>query len=654
MRIGTGIAGLIVVAMVLAMVPTASAGGPFTWCGNVTYPTDGSWVPDGWTITMMNLNHSEFAGQPWEDDTHQYMKFNGHCDGETDSDDDWIYVNVTSPDGRWFGEFTTRMGDMEKWLGKYIRDITVCEQSPPTYTISGYTDQAADRVNITNLNKSDVVKDRSADFIDPATGFYNLTLDVTDEVEAGNVLRITACDVTSDYESDCNVSTHEVVNAPGEDDNVNLTLNHYCLNFYPSFPFTTWEQEDWSGPTVMEMLIDHYLDPPDVPNQTVLNTIGIGNNPGCNADLPYVDPRGMRYTLNDYLYYPYSPYIAHYGIGSYDDLEGVLHYICYWQHLGPGAAPTYGDYSNWMAIRGIHTSEDPYPQSAGSYEIYGFWINDPKPDGIGENTYKTVDQWNSTYHLSLTGVRECDIYKDRYVAVCEPPVQPDVDVKLVHSKARFSGIITADAVDEDLAVDVDGVPLNQVICNRKLDREKENKVVQAAIDSVNEGLIPYDPDFAEAFDGTVANKPMPVKSDTGDYYLVPFGIESDGMSVTAVVVVDSDGGKFKEASWVKEPAKYLPVTAQDALKIVYKEMKGKSTVKVLEKEKVTGKFKKIDIEAAGVDMVGVTYNKVEKRSRKAYLELVCRGGSPYYPDWKIMIGDKTYFISQDGAVETGA
>ena len=62
MRIG--ITGLIVVAMMLAMVSTASAGEAFTWVGNVTYPTNGSWVPDGWPITMTNLNHSEFAGQP--------------------------------------------------------------------------------------------------------------------------------------------------------------------------------------------------------------------------------------------------------------------------------------------------------------------------------------------------------------------------------------------------------------------------------------------------------------------------------------------------------------------------------------------------------------------------------------------------------------
>jgi len=650
MRIG--IVSLIITIAMLVTIQSATAGVAMTTMGTIKYE-NGTTCQHGWNVWMENMNAS-YGTEPWGGVSQILPPYwDYQVDGEKETDSDYFHVWVESPDGKWFGESTAMYSDVEdpEWHVAAMH-IIVYEQEVATYTISGYTDPAADKVNITNLNKSDVVKDRSADFIDPVTGFYNLTLNVTDEVEAGNVLRITACDVTSDYESNCNVSTHEVVNAPGEDENVNLTLNHYCLNFYPSFPFTTWEQEDWSGPTVMEMLIDHYLDLPDVPNQTVLNETGIGNNLDCNADLQYVDPRGMRYTLNDHLYYPYSPYIAHYGIGSYDDLEGVLHYICYWQHLGPGAAPTYGDYSNWMAIRGIHTSENPYPQSAGSYEIYGLWINDPEPDGIGENTYKTVDQWNSTYHLSLTGLRDGDIYENRYVAVCEPPNQPDVDVRLVHSKARFSGIITADATDEELAVDVDGVSLNQVICNRKLDQEKDNKVVQAAIDSVNEELIPYDSDFAEAFDGTVANKPMPVKSDTGDYYLVPFGIESNGMSVTAVVVVDSDGGKFKEASWVKGPAKYLPVTAQDALKIVYKEMKGKSTIKVLEKEKITGKFKKIDIEDAGVDAVGITYNDVEKQSRKAYLELVCRGGSPYYPDWKITIGENTYYVNQEGELTT--
>ncbi len=652
-----GITGLIVVAVMFVMVPSASAFAVNT-VGTIHYE-NGTTCPYYWTVCEENLNQT-YDTEPWCEPTDPNPPFwNYLVTGMAESSEEYVRIRVTSPDERWYGEKIVKLVDAweadHPGTGFYEINIVVSEVPSETYTISGYTDPAADKVNITNLNKSDVVKDRSADFIDPATGFYSLMLNVTDEVEAGNVLRIVACDVTSDYESNCNVSTHEVVNAPGEDDNVDLTLNHYCLNYYPSYPFHTWVQANWSGPAVMEMLIDHYRDLPRVPGQAELNATGIAHNQDqCNADLSYVDPKGMQWTLNDILHNTTGGVrYANYGIGSYTAVEGALHYICYWHYLGPGAAPTYGDYTNWMAIRGIHTSENPKGKSQGSYDIYGFWINDPNPiEGIGENTYKSVDQWTGTYYKNLTDVRDGDSYKGKYVAVCEPPEQPDVDVRLVHSKARFSGIIIADATDEELAVDVDGVPLNQVICNRKLDREKENRVVQAAIDSVNGGLIPYDQDFAEAFDGAVADKPMPVKSDTGDYYLVPFGIEPNGKSVSAVVIVDSDGGKFKEASWVKEPAKYLPVTAQDALKIVYKEMRGKSTVKVL--GKANGKFKKINIEGADVDAVGVTYDEAEKQSRKAYLELVCRDSSPYYPDWKITIGDKTYFVSHDGTVETGA
>ena len=121
-----------------------------------------------------------------------------------------------------------------------------------------------------------------------------------------------------------------------------------------------------------------------------------------------------------------------------------------------------------------------------------------------------------------------------------------------------------------------------------------------------------------------------------------------------MVIVDSDGGKFKEASWVKEPVKYLPVTAQEALKIVYKEMKGKSTVKVLEKDKATGKLKKADVANENVDTLeDITYDETEKQRRKAYLELVYKGESPYYPVWKITIGDSVFFVDHSRTLTAG-
>ncbi len=115
------------------------------------------------------------------------------------------------------------------------------------------------------------------------------------EVKEGDSLRIIACEELGEYESNCNVSDHDVtadeINAGGVF-NVNLTLNHYCKNYYPTFPFHTWNESNWSGPAVMEMLIDNYRDPPNVPNQTELNETGIGYNQNpCNADLEFVDQR---------------------------------------------------------------------------------------------------------------------------------------------------------------------------------------------------------------------------------------------------------------------------------------------------------------------------------------------------------------------------
>jgi hypothetical protein len=535
------------------------------------------------------------------------------------------------------------------------------------YAISGYIDPAATRVNITNMNKPDVVDDRAAD-VNATTGFYSLALDMPSEVNTGDELRIIACDTPDNYTSNCNVTYHTVVTAPGTE-TVNLTLNHYCQNYYPSFPFHTWEESDWSGPAAMEMLIDNYRDTSDVPNQTVLNATGLGYNQACNADILFVDPLGMRSTLNLYLHaYEGLPYVANYGIGSYTTIEDVLHYICKWQYLGPGAAPAYGNYSNWMVIRGIHTNKTP-SFTQGSYEIYGFWINDPfnttleGPGGIGENTYKSVDQWSSIYHKKLneSGVNTSDSYYNKYVAVCEPPEDDDVEVTLAHAKPRFADAIAPMLAEEPMMV----YGIEQLALEKVVKDDESLKIVKAAIEGVTEELVPYDNDFADLFAKTVPGKPKLVTSDNGDYYVVPFNvpakvrppvkrmpveIERPKMSglrklervkrvaanaviepivieplkverTLVVVLVDAEDGSFKEASWVDDPVKYLPVSKIAALKLA---------------------LGKIDITSAR-DI------QFELRS-KPTIELVYTGESPYYPDWKITVGGTVFYVSQDGTV----
>ena len=557
-----------------------------------------------------------------------------------------------------------------------------------TYTVSGYTDPAATRVNITNLNKLGAIDERPADYIDPATGFYNLTLDVPGEVEQDDVLRITACQGLDEYESNCNVTNHTVVNAPGEDINVNLTLNHYCLDL-TGFPMYEAEEvgdpADYNkgcGPAVAKMWLDymhnstaqwddtHFGDMPAM-NQAQLYDWGIGNN--SNTSLPYFDTQGMWYTVQYLDPEPYSEYGYNFGKYSSTDQDYMVKQICRWLSYAPGkkpghpvhvpgAVPAFGNYENWMAVRGIHTSEDAYPLPADLL-VYGLWINDPYPaslGGIGENSYKTIAEWNTTYYLPLNVPG--DAYDGKYVGILEPPGDNVGEITIVPAKPRFADAITPVQTEKRLPM----YGIEQPVIEKPIKDDDALKIVTAAIDAVNEELVPYDDKFAEVFAKTTPGAPMFVSSDTGDYCVVPFNmpriekppikevpveiekVKTSGLkglerlkrvdekiivkpipikpvkleSTVVVVLVDAEDGRFKEASWVADPVKYLPVSKAEALKIAIGEMS------------ITDS------------------SELRALKSKPAIELAYRGKSPYYPDWKITIGDDIYFVNQDGTVSS--
>jgi hypothetical protein len=107
----------------------------------------------------------------------------------------------------------------------------------------------------------------------------------------------------------------------------------------------------------------------------------------------------------------------------------------------------------------------------------------------------------------------------------------------------------------------------------------------------------------KAVDGVVAIEPIPIEP-----------IYIDEKRTLVVVLVGAKDGSFKEASWVDEPMKYLPVSTVEALKLVY--------------------------------------GGIEPLKAKPTIELVHRDGSTYYPDWKITIGRMVFFVGQDGTVES--
>ncbi|RKY69143.1 MAG: hypothetical protein DRQ24_11045 [Candidatus Latescibacterota bacterium] len=370
----------------------------------------------------------------------------------------------------------------------------------------------------------------------------------------------------------------------------------------------------------------------------------------------------MATTLNG-LVYP-SHFTVGVMPGDEDGLNYALHRICWWQHLGPGALPTGGDYSSWMSVRGIHTDKRPQDGQYGGlgdwgYDVYGFWINDPdsSPTSLGANSYKTASEWTSTYYITITDPYNQN-WDGKYITVLEPP-EYEAKVTIVPSKPRFT-----DAISPTMATKLVKIQdIEKTVLVEAIKDEEALDVIKAAIDSVTEELLPFDPSFSAAFAKTIPGEPLYVEDNNKDYYIVPFNMPiqkvnsqqsikplmpkrdtknnlaervvdetakikqvSNGSILTEnttliVVILDAEDGHFKEASWVDNPVKYLPVSKEEALKLVFAEMKN----------------------------IGIPPQLYGDPN----IKLVHRDTSLYYPDWKITFdgSQMMFFVDQNRLVD---
>jgi hypothetical protein len=545
-------------------------------------------------------------------------------------------------------------------------------------------------VTVTNLNTSEVFTAET----NASSNFYQLVLNNSSEVQEGNTLRLIAVNESSTGYHIINVTTYKITAAElnaGGIFNLNLTLDEFYLNLV-DFPMSEAnasacpnpgdEEHKMCGPATAQMNLDYMwwnsseeTEPQETHNQSYLYEYGISNN--NNTNLEYFDVKGMWATIQ-YLDPPsYSEYGYNFGKYHNADLDTMMKSICHWicytvgwvgghkeghpYHV-PGAVPAYGDYTNWMSIRGLHTNKNAAPSTwvtPDDLEVYGFWVNDPHPDGIGENSYKTAEEWTETYYKPLD---TNDTWDGEYVAILEPPEEDVGDITIISSKERFDIAIVPMQMEKMLMVyEVEQLALEKVVTD-----DESLKIVKAAIEGVTEELIPYDTEFAAVFAKTSAGAPMLVTSDNGDYYLVPFNvpvierqplkkvpveiervkasgfkkfervkslaantviepivIEPIKVERTFVVVrVDAEDGSFKEASWVADPVKYLPVSKIEALKLALSEVQITS--------------------ASGLSNL----------QSKPNVELVYRDASPYYPDWKITVDGTVFFVGQDGTVSS--
>jgi hypothetical protein len=467
---------------------------------------------------------------------------------------------------------------------------------------------------------------------------YTLVLNVGSDVNRNDTLRYIAKDDTNFI----NVTDHVVTQ--GEIDAgtiaLDLVLDEFYLDLvdFPMYEADPPEHNQMCGPAVGQMVLNYmYWDSDEDPvppttfdSQQELYDYGIPVNE--NPALEYLDAVGMWHVVQDFRPLPYSQY--GYNFSRRHDVDGMemVKQIAQWVaytigtfggheeghpfHV-PGVIPAYGDYSNWMAVRGIHTNEDAYPLPP-TLEVYGFWINDPFPasmGGIGENSYKTIDELMATYYLPLsTG----DSYDGEFVAICEPPESlGDEDVVPMASPGRYSEAI---ANFIKFVRTMDSPPGNLVDAAHAF-------IIDAAISGVTDQLIPYDEAFARRFADTIAETPIFVKNDLGgDYYAVPFNSCKNTTTPTdeecqtvVVVLVDDADGHFKEASWVRTPVDYLPLSEADAWRIAGE---------ILEK---------LQISLSNLKVTTVELTHVRS--------------TPYYPHWVVTGPGFNFLIAQDGSVD---
>lgn len=428
--------------------------------------------------------------------------------------------------------------------------------------------------------------------------------------------------------------------------------------------------EKYSAAAVAQMWLTYLwwnkIDNPDGPpeleeplnDQQYLYDEGHSFNFTMNGDIDRLDLSGLWHTVQT-LDPPYNPYHYNFGKRYRSDVQTALGDICYWLaypagggvdnprgdgvdgypvHV-PAAIPLGGNYDQWVAVRGVRTTENPFEHD--DFSIFGFWINDPNPSGLGQNSYKTAEQLANEYYLPMTDVNPDDPVYGKWVNILEPSISGKRTAISV-AENRLERPIQSKSNPQVMTVD----KLQKTIYASDISRKDVKAIQLAAHQALLEEFLPYDSDFSKIYPSLRMGKPYLVHNQSDHYYLVPLETKKRGTSKASAskntlgVIVLSAQGKFLEISWLNDPAVYLPVSRQQALTLVLKKM-------ISEKVAELGRNKPAKFWRFS------RYNRflVQKFRKRllngARIELN-KGRDWYYPQWKITVDGNCYIVDQAG------
>jgi len=372
--------------------------------------------------------------------------------------------------------------------------------------------------------------------------------------------------------------------------------------------------------------------------------------------------QGYNFTVNTY-----DPNSSSEAINEY--MRDICHWMAYpvtkedwWldgelvaQPNTPAAVPLYGTYSHWVTIKGYAASEDPCPQPRTNpyytpdFTVYGFWIKDPRLNGIGNDTYKTAAECTSTYFSPLVS---SDFYNGKYIQVAEPP--------LVRSRARIK--INKPRADRANLEFIGVKPPQRGFFSNLFSgifggegespeflKEKHNWS-----DLVDQHLL-SDEMAVEAFSDTERGTPLLVRrtDNQDDYYLVPFGEKKGwrGFLASGVIIIDAEDGHFREASWTENPETFLPVNKRRAFWMVRRNITRNffnqlRRISYFYRGRLFGYYP--------VRILYYNYLRLLRYLRSAEMELRWQpdsySASAYRPYWQVNANGYKWHVAQDGQV----
>jgi len=186
----------------------------------------------------------------------------------------------------------------------------------------------------------------------------------------------------------------------------------------------------------------------------------------------------------------------------------------------PVAIPAYGGYTNWMVVRGILTNKNAWPPPQ-QLTIYGYWLNDPKSGGIGENTYVTVQRFISTYFLPIN--IPGDTFYGHHLAITDPPRNISVNTDNIHITLADT---TAELTHQELTLLKRGTIFDHKLANDILIRAAYTQAWK---------VLQYHVVFAPLFEQARSlGKPVLQKGE----YIVTFGKNDVTFKITLNNVAD--------------------------------------------------------------------------------------------------------------------